>query len=789
MRRGVNQKRDRKAIRRKDCRISASDHYWIDISAVINYNNIGIAPVFFAEKSMEIVKGYVEEVVFRNVDNGYCVIYVNSDDTLVTAVGNFPPIEEGEYLEMKGNFVLNSKFGEQFNVSECKTVSPDSLESICRYLSSGLFYGVGEVTAKNIVDTFGLASLEVIEKEPNKIAQVKGLSLKKAMTIHEAYIIHKEQQATILYLQNFEISLNLALKIYKRYGDGTRRIVEKNPYQMVEDVDGVGFITADKIAINMGFDRFSRFRISAAIGHVLQESANKNGHTYLPREELVREVCRLLRMEQDEYGFTVESIILDNVVMGKIVIVDQKGEECIMLTGMYKNENGIAQCVANMLAAATPIDLNLDADIEDFQKSHGISLHDGQINAVKNCVKYGINVITGGPGTGKTTIIKCIIYLLKKQYMKVMLCAPTGRAAKRLAEATGEDAKTIHRLLDLDFTGGKGHFNFNEDTRLNADVVIVDEVSMCDEYVFYALARAVKRGARLILVGDKDQLPSVGAGNILGDIIECGLIPVNYLTQIYRQSDDSLIIENAHKVNNGVMPTIDNRSKDFFFDSQTDTQTMLKNCIELTTKRLPAFAKISPRDIQVLCPTKKGLVGVENINVEMQKAINPPSHDKGEIRSDNNIFRVGDKIIHTVNNYQMEWLSSDGISGSGVFNGDIGYIIEINKSQPSMKVEFDDGKVATYRHENFDEISLAYAISIHKSQGSEFPAVIITVSGGNPFLMTRNLLYTAITRAKSAVVIEGSKECVAKMVKNNYTAKRNTLLTQFIADACKKAGI
>ncbi|MDE5549538.1 MAG: ATP-dependent RecD-like DNA helicase, partial [Clostridia bacterium] len=358
---------------------------------------------------MEIVKGYVEEIVFRNVDNGYCVIYVNADDTLLTAVGTFPPIEEGEYIEMKGEYVVNSKFGEQLNVSECKIVSPDSLESICKYLASGLFYGVGEVTAKNIVDAFGVQTLEIIEKFPNKVAQVKGLSLKKAMAIHEAYIVHKEQQATIVYLQSFDISLNLALKIYKKYGDGTKRIIEKNPYQMVEDVDGVGFITADKIALNMGFDQFSRFRVSAGIGHVLQESANKNGHTYLPRDEVTREVCRLLRMDFEEYSFMVESIILDNVVMGKIVIVNQDGEERVMLTKMYENENGIAKCVADMMLGASTFDINFDVDIQDFQKSHNITLHEGQIEAIKNCVKYGVNVITGGPCTGKTTIINCII--------------------------------------------------------------------------------------------------------------------------------------------------------------------------------------------------------------------------------------------------------------------------------------------------------------------------------------------------------------------------------------------
>ena len=738
---------------------------------------------------METVKGYVEEIIFRNIDNGYCVLLINAGNNLITAVGVFPPVEEGEYLEMNGEHVVNNKFGEQFNVSECKIVQPDSLESIYRYLSSGLFYGVGDVTAKNIVNTFGVKALEIIENDPVKLAQVKGLSLKKAMAINEAFIVHKEQQATILYLQNFEISLNLALKIYKAYGDGTKRIIEKNPYQMVEDVDGVGFITADKIALKMGFDQYSRFRITAGIGHVLQEGASKNGHTYLERREVVSEVCRLLKMNEEEYRYMVDGIILDNVVMGKIVIIEENGEECVMLTRMYENENGIARCLADMLVNAEEIDLNIDADIEEYQKTNGIALHSNQIDAIKNCVKYGVNVITGGPGTGKTTIVNCILNILKKQYMRTVLCAPTGRASKRLAEATGEDAKTIHRLLDLDFTGGRGHFTYNEDTKLDADVVIVDEVSMCDEYVFYALIRAIKRGGRLILVGDKDQLPSVGAGNILADIISSGLVPVNYLTYIYRQSDDSLIISNAHKVNEGKMPTIDNKSKDFFVDAQTDTADMLKNCIDLVTKRLPSFAKLSPRDIQVLCPTKKGVIGVENINTEMQKALNPPDPAKGELRAGMNIFRVGDKVIHTVNNYQMEWLSPDGLSGTGVFNGDIGYIIEVNKSAPSLKVEFDDGKIATYKQENLDEITLAYAISIHKSQGSEFPAVIIMVSGGNPFLMTRNLLYTAITRAKQIVVIEGSKESLAKMVKNDYTAKRNTLLTQFLKENCKRAGV
>ena len=738
---------------------------------------------------METVKGYVEEIIFRNIDNGYCVLLINAGNNLVTAVGVFPPVEEGEYLEMQGERVVNNKFGEQFNVSECKIVQPDSVESIYRYLSSGLFYGVGEVTAKNIVNTFGARALEYIEKDPVKLSQVKGLSLKKAMAINEAFIVHKEQQATILYLQNFDISLNLALKIYKTYGDGTKRIIEKNPYQMVEDVDGVGFITADKIALKMGFDQYSRFRITAGIGHVLQEGASKNGHTYLERREVVSEVCRLLKMNEEEYRYMVDGIILDNVVMGKIVIIEEGGEECVMLTRMYENENGIARCLADMLVSAEEIDLNIDADIDEYQKSKGITLHENQIEAIKNCVKYGVNVITGGPGTGKTTIINCILTILKKQYMRTVLCAPTGRASKRLAEATGEDAKTIHRLLDLDFTGGKGHFTYNEDTKLDADVVVVDEVSMCDEYVFYALIRAIKRGGRLILVGDKDQLPSVGAGNILSDIIASGLVPVNYLTYIYRQSDDSLIISNAHKVNEGKMPTIDNKSKDFFVDAQTDTADMLKNCIDLVTKRLPSFSKLAPKDIQVLCPMKKGVIGVENINIEMQKALNPPDSSKGELRAGANIFRVGDKVIHTVNNYQMEWLSPDGLSGSGVFNGDIGYIIEVNKSAPSLKVEFDDGKIATYKQENLDEIALAYAISIHKSQGSEFPAVIIMVSGGNPFLMTRNLLYTAITRAKQIVVIEGSKESLAKMVKNDYTAKRNTLLTQFLKENCKRAGV
>ncbi len=730
------------------------------------------------------IRGSVFEIVYSNAENGYSVILVDSKNVLVTAVGIFPPVSVGENVEMMGEWVENKRFGEQFSVTSVKITQPTTKEAIEKYLSSGLFVGIGEVTAHAIVSEFGEDTLSVIEFEPTRLANVKGVSLKKAMALNEKFNSLKSMQQVILYLQGYDVTLNLAIKIYKAYQDATKNIITENPYKMVEDIDGVGFVTADKIAMKMGFERESRFRISAGINHVLQEVAGKNGDTYLPRQKVVEEVASLLEIQDQSL---VNTTIDDNVIMGKVVVFDTDEGEGVMITRNYLTELSIASKIAQMLKVDFAHTLRATELVEKYQQVNHIQFHSDQVNAIVNCLNSGVNVITGGPGTGKTTIVKCIVEILKSQHLAVGLCAPTGRASKRLAQATGQDAKTIHRMLDLDFKDGKGYFTYNDQTQLEYDVVIVDEVSMCDEYVFNSLIKAIKIGGRLIMVGDKDQLPSVGAGNVLADIIASKVVPVNYLSFIYRQDENSKIVTNAHRINKGQMPLFDNKSSDFFFDNQSEPAKILENTISMVTKRLPKFAGVSPIDIQVLCPMKKGVAGVENVNKELQNALNPAKDAKSQIKVGMTNYRVGDKVIHTVNDYQLEWQNpTDNTAGVGVFNGEIGIVVELNPAEPSMIVEFDDGKRAKYSQGDFDELSLAYAISIHKSQGSEFDIALIVLSGGNYKINTRNLLYTALTRAKRMAVIVGSSDSVEKMVHNNYTAKRHTRLVEFIISQYSK---
>lgn len=733
------------------------------------------------------VKGSIEEVVFRNAENGYSVLTLDCDGEPVTAVGIFPPVAEGEFLRLQGEWQENYKFGTQFAVSRVETGRPDSKLALYRYLSSGLFPGIGQVTASAIVDAFGENTLDVIEFEPNKLAKVRGVSLKKAMALSEGVRALKQMQDTILYLQQYDVPLHIAIKIYKTYEAATRRNVEENPYRMVDEVDGVGFVTADRIAMRLGIAADSRFRISAGITHTLKEAAQSVGHTYLPKGELIAQVTELLDLPD---GTLVDEILADNVVQGRIVLLDTDDGEAVMSSSSYITETAIARKIAEMMAHCRVLPLDVDADLDFYEKTHDIVLHEGQRQAIRNCVAYGVNVITGGPGTGKTTIVRCMLEILQRQGMRVCLCAPTGRAAKRLSQATGGDAKTIHRLLDLDFTGGKGHFTYNEHTRLDADIVIVDEVSMCDEYVFHALIRAIRDGGRLIMVGDKDQLPSVGAGNVLADVIASGCVPVNALTQIYRQDENSTIVSNAHNINAGIMPVLNNRSKDFFFDATRSPQETVQHIADMVTRRLPAYAGVRPQDIQVLCPMKKGVAGVENVNRMLQDALNPVRDPKQVLKVGSSELRSGDKVIHIVNNYQLEWYNeTDSTAGTGVYNGDIGFVMAVDLQEPSVTVRFEDGKIAKYRQGQFDQIIPAYAISIHKSQGSEFDVVVIAVTGGNYMIMTRNLLYTAVTRAKRMVVLLGTSEAIGKMVRNTYTVRRYSMLVRFLRDCARRAGI
>ena len=732
-----------------------------------------------------IISGDVEKIIFRNEDNGYTVVDLRSSGDYVTAVGVFPEIYEGMRLELTGDYKYHTRHGLQFLAESVKVVEPDGAAAIEKFLKSGIFKGVGEVTARNIVERFGERTLDVMKTSPEKLAEVKGISAKKAAEICATLREHGEMQDTLVYLQRFDVSLNLALKIYKTYGARTEEVVKTNPYQLISDVERVGFQTADKIAQEVGITKDSDFRIRAGIIYTLKEASNKSGHTALPDDILKKELLSLLGFDET-YLEKVECNIEDLIFLAEIKDYVVDNARFYMLYKSYLTEKTIARRLALLEAAHGDIEVDFSEQIDKFEEMSGINLHEKQREAVSNSLNSGVHVITGGPGTGKTTIIKCILHILKFLKLSYQLCAPTGRAAKRMGEATGEEAKTIHRLLDLDFKDGKGYFTYNENTKIPVDVVIVDEVSMVDEYVFSSLVKALQDGATLILVGDKDQLASVGAGNVLADVIASGLFKITYLDKIYRQSDGSMIIENAHLINHGKMPVLDNRAKDFFFVDKSDPTEVKAEVEALVTTRLPKYLKCEQTDVQVLCPMKKGVAGVISLNAAIRDSLNPKKDSADDIKCGEYTFREGDKIMQTVNNYEQEWFEEvDGRikRGAGVFNGDTGFIESIDRQNMKFNVRFDDNKVSEYSLSDIDQIIPAYAVSVHKSQGSEFKAVVVALSQGNYFIMTRNLLYTAVTRAKDLCVIVGAEDVVKRMVRNNYTAKRYTLLTRFLTEA------
>lgn len=732
-----------------------------------------------------IISGDVEKIIFRNEDNGYTVVDLRSSGDYITAVGVFPEIYEGMRLELSGDYKHHTKHGLQFLAESVKVVEPDGAAAIEKFLKSGIFKGVGEVTARNIVERFGERTLDVMKTSPEKLAEVKGISAKKAAEICATLREHGEMQDTLVYLQRFDVSLNLALKIYKMYGARTEEVVKTNPYQLISDVERVGFQTADKIAQEVGITKDSDFRIRAGIIYTLKEASNKSGHTALPDDILKKELLSLLGFDET-YLEKAECNIEDLIFLAEIKDYVVDNARFYMLYKSYLTEKTIARRLALLEAAHGGIEVDFSEQIDKFEEMSGIKLHEKQREAVSNSLNSGVHVITGGPGTGKTTIIKCILHILKFLKLSYQLCAPTGRAAKRMGEATGEEAKTIHRLLDLDFKDGKGYFTYNENTKIPVDVVIVDEVSMVDEYVFSSLVKALQDGATLILVGDKDQLASVGAGNVLADVIASGFFKITYLDKIYRQSDGSMIIENAHLINHGKMPVLDNRAKDFFFVDKSDPTEVKAEVEALVTTRLPKYLKCEQTDVQVLCPMKKGVAGVISLNAAIRDSLNPKKDSADDIKCGEYTFREGDKIMQTVNNYEQEWFEEvDGRikRGAGVFNGDTGFIESIDRQNMKFNVRFDDNKVSEYSLSDIDQIIPAYAVSVHKSQGSEFKAVVVALSQGNYFIMTRNLLYTAVTRAKDLCVIVGAEDIVKRMVRNNYTAKRYTLLTRFLTEA------
>ncbi len=726
-----------------------------------------------------VISGLIEEIIFRNGENNYTVLLLNCNGEFVTAVGKFPLISEGEYVELTGNFTAHSKYGEQFSVSGIKLKPPTTDEGIVRYLSSGLIKGVGPITAGNIVKKFGGSTFDIMEFNPSRLAEIRGISEKKAMEIGEAYNDVKKMQNAVMLMQNYNISTNLAIKIYNYYGSKTEHILKNNPYKLVEDVDGIGFYTADKIARNMGLAEDSTFRFRAGILHSLKEFCDKNGNTYVTKSNIIDSVCELLRLNSDKYIEIIERVVSDLAADDYVKIFEKDNDIGIALTKYYNLEKIVGATLKLYSMNEINLPLNITEEIDMYEKLNKISMHEKQKEAIEMAVSSGVSVITGGPGTGKTTIIKCVLQLFKSLHKKVKLLAPTGRAAKRLNESCDEDASTIHRALEVDFSN-PGLFYYNNLNKLPYDVVIVDEVSMVDIQLMYYLIRALKRGTQIVLVGDKDQLPSVGAGNVLKDILDSGVIPTVALTHIYRQNE-GLIINNAHLINEGKMPIINNASKDFFFAEKEETEDALNTIISMCIERIPKFLDIDSSKVQVLAPMKAGLCGIDNLNKSLQERLNPPGETKPEMTTDRYTYRVGDRVMQTSNNYERVWVK-DGAEGSGVFNGDIGVVSRVDLGEMEITIDFEDGRIARYNKGDLNEITLSYAITIHKSQGSEFDVVVMPVLGGPPMLLTKNLLYTGVTRAKKMVVLVGNKPSIARMVKNNHTQKRFTLLYDFLTN-------
>ncbi len=749
----------------------------------ITYNAIVGLGSFDESGGKMQLQGEIKTVIFASQDTGYTVLDMRCEDSIFTVVGIFPPVSEGQNIRVEGKFQVRTLYGKQFFADKVWVYEPNKLDGIKKFLGSGLISGLGPVTAEAIVNMFGVDSLEAM-KHPMELAQVRGISLKRATEFGMNYVKIQKMQDAIMFLQDLGITINMALRIYKTYDVKTIDNVRKNPYMLVDDVDGIGFATADRIAGELGIEKNSDYRICAAISYLLKDAALRSGHNYLPENELVSNAIALLCIDSDNIEERVRDNLQDMVLLGELVRYDAKEHIAILLKKNFNTEKNIARKLLQLQQEAGDFRVDVANEVARFEKEAGFELHPNQVAAVKDAIENGVQIVTGGPGTGKTTIVKCILKLFKDLGQRVTLCAPTGRAAKRLSQATGEDAKTIHRMLDLDYKNGEGHFTYNENTRLPFDVVIVDEVSMVDEYVFNALINAMERGSRLVLVGDKDQLASVGVGNVLNDLIKCGKFNVSYLTQIYRQSEQSKIVPNAHKINNGIMPDLDNKSNDFFYEERNSSDEICASTLGLVTKRLPKYLNMQPADIQVLCPMKRGSAGTINLNRELQKAINPPSPYKKEVKHGDCIYREGDKVMQLVNNYQQEWSQTTGTRverGSGVFNGDIGVIESINTQIMQFTVRFDDDKVSIYEYGDIDQLTLAYAVTIHKSQGCEFDAVVIALDA-NYMLQTRNLLYTAVTRAKKLVVISGAKKTISRMIQNNETARRYSLLLNLIEE-------
>ena len=740
----------------------------------------------------ETVTGYIDHVIFRNEDNGYTVMVLKGmeeeQEQELTCVGTFPAITQGAAIEASGNYTTHPVYGKQFQIASYVEKMPEDALAMERYLGSGAIKGIGAALAARIVRRFGDDTMRIVEEEPERLAEIKGISEKKAMEIAEQMTEKADMRRAMIFLQKYGISLNLGAKIYQKYGQAVYGVLQENPYRLAEDISGVGFRIADEIASRIGIHTDSDYRIRSGMLYTLLQASGE-GHIYLPKEELFSRASGLLGVDPSY----MEKHLMDMVVDRKLILKETEDGAVVYPTRYYYLELNSARMLCELNILCPEDEEMMEKRINRIEKETGTRLDEMQKQAVAAAASHGLFILTGGPGTGKTTTINAIIRYFEEEGAELRLAAPTGRAAKRMTEATGYEAQTIHRLLELngmpeeEQEGRAVHFDRNSENPLEADVIIIDEMSMVDIALMHSLLLAVTAGTRLILVGDENQLPSVGPGNVLRDIIRSCCFPVVELKKIFRQASESDIVVNAHKINRGEQVTINNKSRDFFFLKRYDADIIIRVVIALIQEKLPRYVDAKPYEIQVLTPMRKGLLGVERLNQILQRYLNPPDEKKKEKEIGQRLFREGDKVMQVKNNYQLEWeiLGRYKIpvdKGVGVFNGDTGIMTEINEFAETATVEFEDGRQAEYSFKQLEELELAYAVTIHKSQGSEYPAVILPILSGPRMLMNRNLLYTAVTRARKCVTVVGSETTFAEMIRNEKQQQRYSSLDRRIRE-------
>ena len=742
------------------------------------------------KKMSETVTGYIDHVIFRNEDNGYTVMVLKGmeEERELTCVGTFPAITQGAAIEASGNYTTHPVYGKQFQIASYVEKMPEDALAMERYLGSGAIKGIGAALAARIVRRFGDDTMRIVEEEPERLAEIKGISEKKAMEIAEQMTEKADMRRAMIFLQKYGISLNLGAKIYQKYGQTVYGVLQENPYRLAEDISGVGFRIADEIASRIGIHTDSDYRIRSGMLYTLLQASGE-GHIYLPKEELFSRASGLLGVDSSY----MEKHLMDMVVDRKLILKETEDGAVVYPTRYYYLELNSARMLCELNILCPEDEEMMEKRINRIEKETGTRLDEMQKQAVAAAASHGLFILTGGPGTGKTTTINAIIRYFEEEGAELRLAAPTGRAAKRMTEATGYEAQTIHRLLELngmpeeEQEGRAVHFDRNSENPLEADVIIIDEMSMVDIALMHSLLLAVTAGTRLILVGDENQLPSVGPGNVLRDIIRSGCFPVVELKKIFRQASESDIVVNAHKINRGEQVTINNKSRDFFFLKRYDADIIIRVVIALIQEKLPRYVDAKPYEIQALTPMRKGLLGVERLNQILQRYLNPPDEKKKEKEIGQRLFREGDKVMQVKNNYQLEWeiLGRYKIpvdKGVGVFNGDTGIMTEINEFAETATVEFEDGRQAEYSFKQLEELELAYAVTIHKSQGSEYPAVILPILSGPRMLMNRNLLYTAVTRARKCVTVVGSETTFAEMIRNEKQQQRYSSLDRRIRE-------